>query len=102
MSRFARLQMKKQLSEERMAKPLALTTHAKLRLATRQIALEWIQQTVYFPDWLEIDPNDSTVERRFSAIPEFGDRILRVACVETETTIRVITAVFDRKARRKP
>jgi hypothetical protein len=35
-------------------------------------------------------------------IPEFGGCILRVACVETNSNIRIISVMFDRNARRKP
>lgn len=53
------------------------------------------------PEWVEPDRGDPTVERRFRAIPEYGGRVLRVACVETETHIRVISVHFDRRARRR-
>ena len=61
-----------------------------------------VEDTASKPDWIEQDPRDALVERRFRAIPEFGGRILRVACVETNSSIRVISALFDRNARRKP
>ena len=85
-----------------MLKKITLTAHAQIRLSIRHIALDWVEAAVRQPDWTEADLIDSEIERRFRAIPQFGERILRVACVETETTIRVITAVFDRNARRKP
>jgi uncharacterized DUF497 family protein len=84
-------------------KPLIIfTVHARIKLSQRRISATWVEDTVRTPDWVEADRNDPTVERRFRAIPEFGNRILRVACVETETTIRVISLMFDRTARRKP
>jgi uncharacterized DUF497 family protein len=63
--------------------------------------MEWIELTARAPDWTEADPRDAAVERRFRTIGEFGGRILRVACVETAATIRVISVMFDRNARRK-
>jgi hypothetical protein len=41
------------------------------------------------------------VERRFRAIPEHGNRVLRVVCYETALEIR-IDVFFDRDARRRP
>jgi uncharacterized DUF497 family protein len=78
-----------------------LTAHARLRLRDRKMNLEWVERTTRAPDWTEPDPRDPVVERRFRAIEEFGGRILRVACVETAAAIRVISAMFDRNARRK-
>ncbi|GBE44872.1 MAG TPA: DUF4258 domain-containing protein [Rhizobiales bacterium] len=85
-----------------MPKKLILTAHARERLQSRKIKLEWVEGTVRTPDWSEADPDDPGIERRFRAIRQFGGRTLRVACVETGTTIRVISAMFDRSARRKP
>jgi hypothetical protein len=55
-----------------MTKPLTWTSHAKIRLQIRKIDPKWIEETVYEPDWTEIDPRDSSVERRFRAISQFG------------------------------
>lgn len=85
-----------------MPKRLILTAHARERLRSRKIELEWVEDTVRTPDWTEHDPNDPNIERRFRAIRQFGGRILRAACVETGATIRVISVMFDRSARRKP
>jgi uncharacterized DUF497 family protein len=84
------------------AKPLNLTAHARARMQSRQLRLQWIEDAAQAPDWTEPDPNDPTVERRFRAIGHFGGRILRVACVETSASIRIISVMFDRNARRKP
>lgn len=83
-------------------KPLVLTAHARVRMQTRHLRADWVEQTVRTPDWTEPDPRDPEVERRFRAIAEFGGRTLRVACVESETNIRIISVMFDRTARRKP
>jgi hypothetical protein len=85
-----------------MAKPLVLTGHALERLRSRHIETGWVEEAVRSPDWTEPDPNDPEIERRFKAVHGFGGRILRVACVETGTAIRVISVMFDRNARRKP
>jgi len=68
----------------------------------RKLSRDWVEETVYAPDWTEADPKKVTIERRYRRIAAFGGRILRVACVETETSIRVISVLFDRNARRKP
>ena len=85
-----------------MKKPVVLTAHARLRLRERDIDPKWIDETVRDPEWTETDPRDSTIERRFRAISLFDNRFLRVACVETGSSIRFISVMFDRNARRKP
>jgi len=85
-----------------MKKPVALTAHARVRLRDRGIDPKWIEETVLDPEWTEVDAKDPSVERRFRAIPQFGGRVLRVACVETNSNIRVISVMFDRNARRRP
>ncbi len=82
-------------------KPLAITAHARVRMHSRQVRMDWVELTVRTPDWSEPDPRDPAIERRFRAIKEFGGRILRVACIETATMIRVIRVMFDRNARRR-
>jgi uncharacterized DUF497 family protein len=80
-------------------KRVVLTRHAEQKLQERGLKREWIERTVRKPRWIEAEPRDKTAERRFAVIEEFGGRILRVVCVETEDGIRVITALFDRDAR---
>ena len=81
-------------------KPIRFTLHAQSKLFERRISAEWAETVARYPQWVEPEPRDTQAERRFGSIPAFGDRILRVVCVETETTIRIITATFDRGARR--
>jgi uncharacterized DUF497 family protein len=83
-----------------MKKSVALTEHARIRLRERRIDPKWIDETVLDPDWVE--SGDRGVERRFRAISQFDGCVLRVACVETNSSIRVISVMFDRNARRKP
>ena len=84
----------------RMTKPIVLSEHAGEVASERAISPAWIEQTVVFPEWVQPDPNDAMLERRFWAVPERAGRILRVVCAESDTEIRVITAFFDRRARR--
>ncbi len=81
------------------AKPLTWTQHARDAIEERELAPEWIEQAVREPDWSEPDLRRPGVDQRFRVIPAFGNRILRVACFETATEIRIVTAFFDRDAR---
>jgi hypothetical protein len=81
-------------------KPLFLTQHARDAVDERELQLEWIERTVRAPEWIIPDPYRPGVERMFRAIPEHGNRTLRVACYETGTEIRILTVFFDRNARR--
>lgn len=82
-------------------KPIVFTRHAEEKLARRGLPRDWIEEAVRNPAWIEPDPFDPEVERRFRPVAAFGDRVLRVAVVETATAIRVISAFFDRGAGRK-
>jgi hypothetical protein len=82
-------------------KKLVFTKHAEEKLVRQKLRREWVEETARLPSWAEPDPFDAEVERRFKPIDKFGGRILRVAVVETPTAIRVISAFFDRDARRR-
>jgi hypothetical protein len=43
-----------------------------------------------------MDPDRPDIKRAFRRISERGNRVLRVAYVETEDAIRVVTLFFDR------
>ncbi len=81
-------------------KLFVLTGHAASAVDERKLAITWIKQAALSPDWVQPDIRWPRVERRFRAIPEYGNRILRVVCMETDEEIRIITAFFDRKAKR--
>ena len=80
-------------------KPLVLTQHARDAVEEREIDHGWIERAVRAPDWTRPDPRRPGVERRFRAIPEFGNRVPRAACFETPLEIRILTVFFDRRAR---
>ena len=80
-------------------KPLFLTQHAWDAVEERELDMDWLERTARKPDWAVADPRRPGVERRFRRIPEFGNRVLRAACYETTTEIRMLTVFFDRKAR---
>ena len=84
-----------------MPKRIVLTEHARQRMRVRLIHQTWVTGTALAPEWIEPEPRHAGAERRFRAIPEFGGRILRVVCLETDDTIRIITMTWDRGARRR-
>jgi Domain of unknown function (DUF4258) len=81
-------------------KPVVLTIHAAQAVSERELRLEWIESAARACEWSRPDPQGNEIEQRFRAIPEYENRILRVACLESATEIRIITAFFDRKAKR--
>jgi hypothetical protein len=82
-------------------KVIFYTKHAFDSMIERDLDPEWVERTARKPDHVEPDPFRPGVERRFKAIPEFGGRVLRVACLETRAELRIVTVFFDRKARRR-
>jgi hypothetical protein len=57
---------------------------------------------VNHPEWREPEPSDSTLERRFGTIEEMGGRVLRVVVLPiSPTKCRIVTAFFDRGARKR-
>jgi hypothetical protein len=74
-----------------------LTQHARDALEKRQIAVVWVEQVLGCPEWTEPDPVDAALEHRLAAIPDFGNRVLRVIVNTSATPPRVITAYFDRR-----
>lgn len=80
-------------------KPNRYSEHALTAMRERALEPKWVESAVFEPDWLEPDPLRADSERRFKALPERNGRVLRVAIVETEYEIRIITAFLDRRAR---
>ena len=68
-------------------------------LRERNIDPSSAEQAAREPQWVERDPTDPQVSRRFLGLPQHGDRYLRVAVVETTTEILIVTAFLDRRAR---
>ncbi len=78
-----------------------LTKHAQKALDEREIPVEWLERTFAMPELVLPDPDDTTVERRFLRIPEFGGRVLRVAVNTTVEPNRIVSVFFDRKMKGK-
>ena len=83
-----------------MRPSIVFSKHAEDMLAERRIERAWVDQTIYDPEIVETDPRRPDVKRAFRRIAERGNRFLRVAYVETENQIRVVTLFFDRRRRR--
>ncbi len=77
------------------------TEHAKEAIQQREIHYQWINQTLAQPELRMEDPNDPTVERFFRTIPDYGNRILRVAVNTKSWPWRVVSVFFDRTMKGK-
>ena len=69
-------------------------------IAERGLALAWIEAAITDPDTVGQDPGSSDLTRVWKRIPEAGGRVVRVVYRPLGNDILVITAFFDRKARR--
>ena len=76
-----------------------LTQHAKYMLQERNIPEEWLRRTLISPDNREIGGDGNL--HYIKAIPEHGERFLRVVVNATVTPNRVVTIFFDRRLGRK-
>lgn len=79
---------------------IQLSKHCMDEMDVRRIAAAFIEATVSTPDWMAPDPTDAALTRSFKAIPEFGNRVLRVVHRPDGHDIFVVTAHWDRGARR--
>ena len=79
----------------------ALTKHAQEALTEREISAEWMERALISPELVLPDPDDPAVERRFRKIPEFGERVLRVAVNTAVEPNRVVSVFFDRQMKGK-
>jgi len=79
---------------------LVYTQHALLRMAKRQLQIEWVERAVANPKLIEPDENDATLEHRLSVVPELANRVLRVIVSKNQPK-RVISVYVDRKMKGK-
>lgn len=79
-------------------KPIILRRHALARMALYGLSEPAVVAVVRRPLWTEPDPRPG-IDRRFGQPPELAGRYLRVACVEENDHIRVLSAFPDRDAR---
>ena len=78
---------------------IRLTKHAEQRATQRGLQLAWIEAAIAAPDWVSVD-EDPTLAHSFKAIAENGNRVLNVVHRSFGADIIVVTAYFDRGARR--
>lgn len=81
-------------------KPLRYSLHAETVMRERKLEPAWVEATVRAPEWYTEDPAGGEVERRYRSIEPLDGRVLRVACVEADAEIRIISAFIDRGARK--
>ena len=79
---------------------IKLTIHAGRRMRQYGIERAWVLAAVASPDWTAPDPRQPGVTRAFKAVPERAGRILRVAHRPDGTDVLVLSAHFDRGAKR--
>ena len=75
---------------------MRLTVHAALMLHRRELALEWVEDTLRDPTIVRTDERDPTLNLAFRQIPEAQDKWLRVVYRTDNFTHVVVTAFFDR------
>jgi hypothetical protein len=79
---------------------IRLTLHAQEWIARRGLDVRWVEATVLQPDYSLPNPADPALTRSWRSIPEFGGRMLRVVHRPDGGDVVVITAYFDRGAKR--
>jgi hypothetical protein len=79
---------------------LILTKHAQQNVARDRLDLAWIEATITRPQHTDRDPKDATLTRAWRRIPERSGRALRVVFRPAGADIVVVTAFFDRGAKR--
>lgn len=83
------------------ATELEFTRHALQVMSERRISVDWVEQAVTSPARRSQDPNDRELERFFRPIPERHGRVLRVVVNTRRAPWRVVSAFFDRGARKE-
>jgi hypothetical protein len=79
-----------------------LTEHARESLRKRSvIRKEWVEHVVRYPERVNIDAVDSTLEHRLGRISEYEGRVVRVIVKKDTNPLRIITFYFDRRMRRQ-
>jgi hypothetical protein len=79
---------------------IRLSKHTADEMDWRSILLSYIEETLAVPDRVTDDPTDPTLIRSYKSIAAFGGRVLRVVHRPNGADIFVVTAHWDRGARR--
>jgi hypothetical protein len=83
-----------------MTPPLRLTRHALDEIASRSLERSWVERVALKPEWTQPSRRRPDVTLRFGRIQEASGKVLRVTTVGEGGTRVVLTAHFDRAARR--
>ena len=78
-----------------------LTRHARDVMRERKIRLEWLEKAFLSPELIEPGESNPLQEKRFRRIPEFGNRVLRVAVNTEFVPVRIVSVFFDRAMKGK-
>lgn len=78
-----------------------LSQHGQTRMVERKIELAWLERAIANPQRIEPDPHDPSLEHRLAAIPESGNRVLRVVCDPRQNPVKIVTVHFDRSLKGK-
>jgi len=79
---------------------LRYTLHADDMLVERKIERAWVEAVMAAPEWTEPDPRWVGLRRAYGRVAEAGGRILRVVFADEGDGRRIVSAFFDRDARR--
>lgn len=79
---------------------LKLSKHTADEIEGRGIQVAYIEAALASPERVAPDPKDPALIRSFKAIPEFGNRVLRVVYRPQGADVFVVTAHWDRGAKR--
>jgi len=78
---------------------IKLSKHTADEIEGRGILRSYIEGALASPDQVAQDPTDPALSRSYKAIPEFGNRVLRVVHRRDGDDIFVVTAHWDRGAK---
>lgn len=76
--------------------PYGLTAHAPAKVTLERIPPQWVQRVIEAPTERMQEPTDPDVTRAWARIPEYGDRVLRVAYNHASSPYRVVTVTWGR------
>jgi len=79
----------------------SLSKHAIVVMSERGIDESYLRKTLEYPELILDDSIDRELQHRLKAIPEYGNRVLRVIVNNSKNPIHVVTAYFDRSMRGK-
>jgi hypothetical protein len=79
---------------------IKLSKHTADEMGERGILLSYIEAALAAPDRVTGDPADPRLTRSYKAIVEFGNRVLRVVHRPDGADTFIVTAHWDRGAKR--